>query len=158
MSQLNQVLYITKEGLKEINEELAYLKKERREEISAKLATAIAQGDLKENADYHTAKEEQAFIELRIKDLESSLRRAEVIKNVGPADIVRVGHTVTVTEEGYDEEETYHIVGAHEADPGNGRISNESPFGQALLGARKGQLVSASTPAGDIQLRVLRIA
>ncbi len=158
MSQLNQVVYITKEGLKEINEELAYLKKEKREEISAKLAAAIAQGDLKENADYHTAKEEQAFIELRIKDLESSLRRAEVIKNVGPSDTVRVGNTVTVTEEGYDEEETYHIVGAHEADPGNGKISNESPFGRALLGAKKGQMVSASTPAGNIQLRVLRIA
>lgn len=158
MSQLNQVLYITREGLKEINDELAYLKKEKREEISAKLAAAIAQGDLKENADYHAAKEEQAFTELRIKDLENSLRRAEVIKNVGPSDTVRVGNTVTVTEEGYDEEETYHIVGAHEADPGNGKISNESPFGQALLGAKKGQLVSASTPAGNIQLRVLRIA
>ena len=158
MSQLYQVLYVTKEGLKEINDELAYLKKDKREEISAKLATAIAQGDLKENADYHAAKEEQAFIELRIKDLENSLRRAEVIKNVGPSDTVRVGNTVTVTEEGYDEEETYHIVGAHEADPGNGKISNESPFGRALLGAKKGQVVSAVAPAGDIQLRVLRIA
>jgi transcription elongation factor GreA len=149
----NQVVYVTKEGLQEIKEELAHLVSVKREEISLKLAAAISQGDLKENADYHAAKEEQAFTELRIRDLEDSLRRAEIIKDVGPSDVVRVGSVVTVVEEGYDEEETYHIVGAAEADPSNGRISNESPIGRALLGSRRGQTISAKTPAGEIRLQ-----
>ncbi len=153
----NHILYVTEEGLQEIKDELKHLKTVKREEISLKLETAIAQGDLKENADYHAAKEEQAFVELRIRDLEDSLRRAEIIKDVGPSDTVRVGSTVTVMEVGYDEEETYYIVGAHEADPSNGRISNESPIGSALLGAKKGQIVSAEAPAGNIQLQVIAI-
>lgn len=158
MAKNGPVLYVTKDGLKKIEDELAHLTTVKREEISNRLATAIAQGDLKENADYHTAKEAQAFLELRIKELKNSLRRAELIKDVGPSDVVRVGSTVTVQEEGYDEEETYYIVGAHEADPSNGRISNESPFGQALLGAKKGQLVSVAIPDGTIALRVLAIS
>jgi transcription elongation factor GreA len=152
-----QVLYVTEEGLREIKSELEYLTTAKREEISGKLRAAITQGDLKENADYHSAKEEQAFIELRIRELENSLRRAKIIEDVGPSDVVRVGSTVTVVEEGYDDEETYHIVGAAEADPSNGRISNESPFGQALIGARTGQIVSAQTPAGSIRLRIKAI-
>jgi len=157
MAYEQQVLYVTKEGLREIKEELEQLTTVKRDEISAKLAAAIAQGDLKENADYHAAKEEQAFVELRIRELHDLLRRAEVIKDVGPTDRVRVGSLVTVVEEGYDDEETYHIVGAHEADPGNGRISNHSPIGKALLGARAGQVVSAETPAGAIRLQVRAI-
>jgi len=157
MAADGQVLYVTKAGLKEIQDELEHLTTVKREQISNRLATAIAQGDLKENADYHTAKEDQAFLELRIRELEDSLRRAEIIQDVGPSDVVRVGSTVTVREEGFDDEETYHIVGALEADPSNGRISNESPFGQALLGARKGQVVSASVPAGTVRLKVLGI-
>ncbi len=157
MAYDKQVLYVTEEGLKEIEDELKYLTTVKREEISEKLAAAIAQGDLKENADYHAAKDEQAFIELRIRDLEDSLRRVEIIKDVGPSDVVYVGSTVTVTEEGYDDEETYYIVGAAEADPSNGRISNESPIGQALIGAKKGQVVSADTPAGQIRLQVKEI-
>ncbi|HEX6383946.1 MAG TPA: transcription elongation factor GreA [Anaerolineae bacterium] len=154
----SDVVYVTEEGLQKIKDELEYLKTEKREEISAKLAAAVRQGDLKENADYHVTKEEQAFIEARIRDLEDSLRRVEVIKDVGPSDVVRVGHTVTVLEEDFDEVETYHIVGAHEADPGNGRISNESPYGQALLGARKGQTVTVRTPAGEVRLKVQSIS
>lgn len=150
-------LYITAEGLQAIKEELTHLTSVKREELSHKLEAAISQGDLKENADYHAAKEEQAFVELRIRELQDSLRRAKVIENVGPTDVVRVGHAVTVVEEGYDDEETYHIVGAPEADPSNGRISNESPIGRALLGARKGQTVSAETPAGRIRLQVKNI-
>ena len=153
------VVYLTEEGLQKIKEELAYLKGEKQEEIANKLQIAISQGDLKENADYHAAKEEQGFVEGRIKDLEDSLRRAKIIEDVGPADKVRVGHTVTVMEldDGEEFEATYTIVGAHEADPGNGRISNESPIGRALLGAKKGQTVAALTPGGQIQLRVQSI-
>ena len=106
----DDTVYLTPEGLKQIEEELAYLKTTRREEIAAKLETAIKQGDLKENADYHDAKEEQGFIEGRIRQLEDSLRRAKVIDNRGPANVVRVGSTVTVTEVGVDEEETYVIA------------------------------------------------
>ncbi|MFQ5398202.1 MAG: transcription elongation factor GreA [Anaerolineae bacterium] len=153
----DNVLYVTKEGLQKIKEELEFLTTVKREELAAKLEAAIAQGDLSENADYHAAKEEQGFVEGRIRDLEDSLRRAKVIEENGPSDIVRVGSIVTVVEEGHDETETYNIVGPHEADPSNGRISNESPFGRALLGARKGQVVSANTPAGEIRLRVRAI-
>ena len=151
-------IYLTEEGLVKIKEELEYLKTVRRDEISAKLQTAIAQGDLKENADYHAAKEEQGFTEMRIRDLEDSLRRAKIIQEVGPSDKVRVGSTVTVCEVGYDEPETYYIVGAHEADPANGRISNESPIGSALLGAKIGQQVTALTPGGTIVFEIKSIS
>jgi transcription elongation factor GreA len=148
------ILYVTPEGLKQINEELEQLKTVRREEVSQKLEAAIRQGDLKENADYHDAKEEQGFVEARIRQLEDSLRRAKLIENNGPSGVVRIGSTVTVSEAGMDDEEIYSIVGAHEADPANGRISNESPIGSALLGAKKGQTVNVMTPAGEIAFTV----
>ncbi len=153
----NDVVYVTEEGLQKIKEELTYLQTEKREEISVKLEAAIKQGDLKENADYHSAKEEQGFVEGRIKDLEDALRRAEIIEDNVPADTVSVGNTVTVVEEGFDEAETYYIVGPHEADPANGRISNESPIGRALLGAKKGQTVTAQTPGGEISFTIQSI-
>lgn len=149
---------VTAKGLEEIKEKLNHLKGVRREEISVKLEAAIAQGDLKENADYHAAKEEQGFIEGEIRDLEDKLRRAKVIENVGPSDFVRVGSTVTILDEEYDEEITYYIVGPHEADPGNGRISNQSPYGKAMLGAKKGQVVQVNTPGGIISLRIKSIS
>ena len=153
----DDTVYLTPEGLKQIEDELVYLKTTRREEVAAKLETAIKQGDLKENADYHDAKEEQGFIEARVRQLEDMLRRGKVIDNRGPANVVRIGSKVTVTEVGLDEEETYVIVGAHEADPTRGRISNISPIGSALLGAKKGQTVRAETPAGLVEFRVLAI-
>ena len=153
----DDTMYLTPEGLKQIEEELAYLKTTRREEVAAKLETAIKQGDLKENADYHDAKEEQGFIEGRVRQLEDMLRRGKVIDKSGPVNVVRIGSTVTVVEVGVDEEETYVIVGAHEADPTRGRISNISPIGSALLGAKKGQTVRAETPAGLIEFQVVGI-
>ena len=151
----NNVIYVTEEGLEKIKAELEHLKNERREEISERLELAIAHGDLSENADYDYAKQEQAFVEGRIKDLEDSLRRAEMIEHDGRVDRVRVGSTVTVVEVGFeDEPESYHIVGVHEADPGNGRISNESPIGQALLGSRAGDTVVAQVPVGEVHLTV----
>jgi transcription elongation factor GreA len=158
MNQGYEIVYLTSEGLQHIEDELNYLKTTRREEIALKLETAIRQGDLKENADYHDAKDEQGFIEGRIRDLEDSLRRAQLIEDDGPSDAVRVGSTVTVSEEGFDEVETYSIVGAHEADPTNGRISNQSPIGRALLGACAGDVVSAETPAGEIRFEVQAIS
>jgi transcription elongation factor GreA len=154
----DSVVYLTAEGLAKIKEELEFLKNEKRAEIAGRLEDAIKHGDISENADYDYAKQEQAFVEGRIKDLEDSLRRARIIENNGPSDAVRIGSTVTVVEDGIDEDECYHIVGVHEADPGNGRISNESPIGQALLGARVGQTVTVGVPAGQIRLRIKSIA
>lgn len=155
----DNVVYVTEEGMQKIKEELEYLVTVRREEISERLEIAISHGDLSENADYDYAKSEQAFVEGRIKDLEDSLRRAKIIDNGGKTDVVRVGSTVTVVEDGFDDEpETYYIVGVHEADPGNGRISNESPIGKALLGRKVGDTVSAQVPAGELRFRITVIA
>lgn len=152
------VFYVTAEGLQQIKEELEYLTTVKRLELSDRLQKAISQGDLSENADYHDAKREQGFLEGRIRELQRSLRRAQVIEDHGRTDRVRVGCTVTVLEEGEDEEETYRIVGVHEAAPGNGLISNESPFGRALLGAKVGETVQVNTPAGGtIKLKVRAI-
>lgn len=151
------VVYVTKEGLEKMKEELEYLTKVKRPEISERLQAAISQGDLSENADYSFAKQEQAFMEGRIIDLEDSLRRAKVIKDGGPGDRVRVGSTVTILENGFDEEETYRIVGVQEADPANGYISNESPIGRALLGAKAGEVVTVETPSGGLELTIKTI-
>lgn len=154
------VTYVTEEGLKKIKEELHYLKETRRVEISEKLRLAIAEGDLSENADYHDAKEQQGFIEGRIKDLEDSLRNIKLIddKATGQKGIIRVGSTVTICEVGFeDEEEEYRIVGVHEANPTDGLISNESPIGRALLGAKKGKVVTVDTPRGQTKFKVLKV-
>jgi transcription elongation factor GreA len=151
------VVYITEEGLQALHEELEYLTTVKRLELSDRLQKAIAQGDLSENADYHDAKQEQGFLEGRILELQDTLRRAKVIEEHGPSDRVRVGSTVTVVVDGEDEVETYRIVGGHEAAPGNGLISNESPFGRALLGAKVGQTVRVQTPGGGIDLKVKAI-
>lgn len=151
------VVYVTKEGLQKMQEELEHLTKVKRPEISERLRDAISQGDLSENADYDYAKQEQAFMEGRIQELEDALRRAEVIEDGGPGDKVRVGSTVTIVEDGVDAEETYRIVGAQEADPTNGYISNESPIGRALLGAKAGQVVTVETPSGGMELKIKSI-
>jgi transcription elongation factor GreA len=151
------VVYITEEGLQALREELEHLTTVKRLELSDRLQKAIAQGDLSENADYHDAKQEQSFLEGRILELQDSLRRAKVIREDGRTDRVRVGSTVTVVEDGADHEETYRIVGVREAAPGNGLISNESPFGRALLGARVGDTVRVQTPGGGIDLKIKAI-
>lgn len=158
MNNKNDVVYLTPEGLRLLEEELTYLTTVRREELALKLQTAISQGDLKENADYHDAKEEQGFSEARVRDIEDSLRRAQIIEDEGPSDVIRIGSTVTVREEGYDEEETYIIVGATEANPVEGRISNQSPIGRALLGARAGSVVLVQTPGGTIEFEIKSIS
>jgi len=112
-------------------------------------------GDLSENADYHKAKEDQGFLEGRIQEIESILRSAVIIeKKYG--DTINVGSTVTVQEDTYDPE-TYDIVGAKEADPRKGKISNESPFGTALMGHKVGDVVEAETPGGKLKLKILKV-
>jgi transcription elongation factor GreA len=149
--------YLTSEGAERLKAELADLKGPQREALSKRLRFAIQQGDLSENADYHKAKEDQAFLEGRILELVYLLKNAIIIEATGgQRDQVEVGVTVTVQEEDYDPE-TYYIVGAKEADPRNGRISNESPIGRALIGARVGDVVTADTPGGQLRFKILKI-
>ena len=149
--------YLTQEGYDALKVELAELKGPEREALSKRLRDAISMGDLSENADYHKAKEDQGFLEGRIQELEFLLSKAEIIdRSAVTMDTVQVGNKVTVQEADYPEE-TYYIVGAKEADPRNGKISNESPVGSALLGGRVGDEVTAETPTGGLRLKILKI-
>lgn len=150
-------MYLTAEGAEELQRELDMLIEVRRPELAEKLTEAVAQGDLKENADYHDAKEQLAFVEGRIKYLENVLRSAEIISNGGGSDVVTVGSRVTIVEDGEDDEEVYTIVGAAEANPDDGKISHVSPIGSALLGAKKGDKVRVQTPGGSIIFKVKKI-
>jgi transcription elongation factor GreA len=149
--------YLTAQGAARLKIELEELKGPRRKEISERLRSAIQMGDLSENADYTKAKEDQGFLEGRILELEYLLSNAVIIEeNQGRRETVDVGAHVTVQEEDFPEE-TYMLVGAKEADPRNGKISNVSPIGAALIGARVGEVVVAQTPAGQVRLKVLKI-
>jgi len=150
-----QPTYLTAEGEKKLRAELAELTGPRREELSQRLRSAIQMGDLSENADYHKAKEDQAFLEGRIQEIEAVLRTALIIEKPS-TDVVTVGNKVTVQEEDFDPE-VFHLVGAREADPRSGRISNESPIGSALMDHKVGDLVEAETPGGKIRLKILKI-
>lgn len=150
-------MYLTAEGAEELQRELDMLIEVRRPELAEKLTEAVAQGDLKENADYHDAKEQLAFVEGRIKYLENVLRSAEIISNGGGSDVVTVGSRVTIVEDGEDDEEVYTIVGAAEANPDDGKISHVSPIGSALLGAKKGDKLRVQTPGGSIIFKVKKI-
>jgi transcription elongation factor GreA len=147
--------YLTPEGEAKLKAELAELTGRRREELAQRLRSAIQMGDLSENADYHKAKEDQAFLEGRIQEIEAALRSAVIIEKKH-SDIVTVGSSVTIQEENFPPE-TYHLVGAKEADPRNGRISNESPIGRALLDHKVGDIVETETPAGKISLKILKV-
>jgi transcription elongation factor GreA len=151
--------YLTPEGAAKLKAELQNLTTVKRAELSKKLREAIQMGDLSENADYIMAKEDQAFLEGRIQELEQVLRDALIIKNEdahGRNDTVFVGATVTVQEPG-EQPEIFTIVGAKEADPRGRKISNESPIGRALLGKRAGEVVKADTPGGTLVLKVIKI-
>lgn len=157
MGNSNDDVYLTQEGAAKIKAELEELKGPRREELAKRLRFAIQQGDLSENADYTAAKEEQGFLEGRIQELEYLLHHATVVEETdGKRDLVEVGARVTVQEEDYDPE-VYHVVGAKEADPRNGKISNQSPIGNALMGRREGETVVAQTPGGPVKMKILKI-
>jgi transcription elongation factor GreA len=153
---MSETTYLTPEGMAKLKVELEELKGPRRTDLAARLRSAIQMGDLSENADYHKAKEDQAFLEGRILELERLLRNAIVIEKNGAAGVVGIGSHVTI-QEGNLAPETYHLVGATEADPRNGRISNESPIGRALADQRVGDTVEVNTPGGSIQLKILKI-
>lgn len=152
---------LTQAGLEKLTNELEQLRTEGRERVADRLHRAFQDGqddDFVENAELEAARNEQAFMEGRIQELEDILKNYQLIDaNDGPHDSVRVGDWVTVSEEGFEEDERYHLVGAAEADPVAGRISNESPLGQALLGKKVGEVVRVNAPNGVLEFRVVKI-
>jgi transcription elongation factor GreA len=146
---------LTSEGAARLREELSVLKGPRRTELAGRLRSAVQMGDLSENADYIKAKEDQGFLEGRILELETILREA-VIAEEAATDVAAVGSTVVVSESG-GPAETFMLVGVKEADPRRGKISHESPIGQALLGHHAGDTVQAETPGGMLSFRILEI-
>ncbi len=154
---MSEVHYLTAEGAEKLRAELEYLKGPAREQLSQRLRAAIQMGDLSENADYIAAKEEQGFLEGRILELSEILSNVQIIDDIQRVrGTVDIGSHVTIQEEDFDPE-TYHIVGPKEADPGNSRISHESPIGKALLGHQVGDVVTAETPNGTIRFKILKI-
>lgn len=149
--------YITPEGKAEMEQELFRLKEFDRPALAEKLREAVAMGDLKENADYHDTREKMSLLEGRIQRLETIIRDAEVVENTGPSDEVRIGSIVTIREEGQDDDEVYTIVGQAEANPREGKISQKSPIGAALLNRRKGDKVKVETPNGKVTFRIRKI-
>jgi transcription elongation factor GreA len=156
MSEIEQPVYVTPEGLRKLHEELAYLCKVRRPEVAQNIADAKADGDISENAGYDEAKNAQAFLEGRILTLQSLLRRAVPIAE-GSSEYVAIGSQVTIQEVGSGAPETYQIVGSAEASPAQGRISNVSPMGKALMNRTVGDGVSVNTPAGVLRFEILSI-
>ena len=150
--------FLTKEGFQKHQEELDYLRTVKRQEVADRLHEAMEDGELIENAEYEAAKNEQAFVEGRIQELEMLLATARVIENDNKtqADSVQVGSTVTIKEDG-SKKETYTIVGAAEANPREGMISNESPMGKALLNRRAGDEVQIETPDGSYSIQIIKI-
>lgn len=154
----NQPQYLTPEGKQELEKKLRNLHEVRRPQVAERLRQSMQEGgDLTENSEYEDAKNEQAFIEGEIIRLETILSKSEIIKNTGDYDVVVPGARVTVVEKGTREKEIYHLVGSAEANPREGKISVESPLGQALLGAKKGAKVTVAAPDGDIIFRVKEI-
>jgi transcription elongation factor GreA len=148
--------YLTKEGFERLQDELEFLRTGKRAEVAERLREALEDGELIENAELEAAKNEQSFVEGRIKELEILLSNAKIIEENHHTDIIQVGSKVKVKEEGYDPEE-YVIVGAAEADPRLGRISNESPIGQALLNKKAGDKVKVDAPGGEFEVEILSI-
>jgi transcription elongation factor GreA len=148
--------YITKEGKEKLQEELQYLKKTKRKEISTRIRQAAAMGDLSENFDYQNAKDEQGFMERRIAELEDTLFNAKVVKESFSVETVQIGSQVTL--ETGSEKWTITITGPQEADPLVNKISASSPLGEALLGQKRGDKVEIETPSGKVEYRVIEIA
>lgn len=158
MAEKKEVL-LTEEGLVKIKEELDQLKTVKRQQVAVRLKEAIAQGDLSENSEYDSAKEEQAFIEARIVTLENMIRNAKIInQDEQDKNFVGVGTKVKIQEVPEGDIEMYTIVGSAESDPFDGKISNESPIGAELIGKREGEVVTVPTPGGTLQFKILEIS
>lgn len=157
MSESKKFL-MTYEGVRKLEDELEVLKTVKRKEITEKIKVALGYGDLSENSEYDEAKNEQAFIEGRILQLENMLKNAQVVDNSDlPKDVVAVGSKVKVMDFDFDEEVDYLIVGSAEADPMNFRISNESPVGKALIGRKVGEEFEVAVPGGMSKFKIISI-
>jgi transcription elongation factor GreA len=150
--------FLTKEGYEKLQQELDFLRKDRRLEVAARLREASDGEDLVENAEYEAAKNEQAFVEGRIKELEVLLATAKIISKGNTGGLIQIGSKVTILEEGYDEKESFIIVGAAEAKPSDGKISNESPLGRALLDHKKNDVVMVEAPDGKFNVKILKVS
>ena len=150
---------MTYEGVKALEDELEDLKVNRRKEVAQKIKEAREQGDLSENAEYDAAKEEQREIEARIEEVEKILKNAEVVdaEDTAKDNSITLGCTVKIYDEEFKEELEYKIVGSTEANSLKGKISNESPVGKALIGAKKGDTVKVETPSGVLKYKVVEI-
>lgn len=148
--------FLTREGYQKLQEELDHLRTVKRQEVAQRLHEAMEGGELIEDAEYEAAKNEQAFVEGRIQELEILLANARVIEETGHLDVVQVGARVTI-QEGDNEPEMYTIVGPAEANPRNGRISNESPLGRALMDHRSGDKVRVDAPGGSFSVTILKV-
>jgi len=152
-------IFLTVEGLAKIEEELEQLKTVRRKEVAERIKQALAFGDISENSEYDEAKNEQAWVEERIAKLERMLRNARIIDDEDiSVEVVSIGSKVTVKDIEFDEELKYTIVGSAEADPYEGKISNESPVGRALIGKKIGEIVEVQVPDGVIKYEILSIS
>lgn len=150
--------YMTLEGKEKLEQELHYLKTERRQEVVERIKIARGFGDLSENSEYDAAKDEQAFVESRIAQVENMIRNAVIIENDNEnPNIVSLGKSVTFQELPDGEEETYTIVGSAEADPFEGKISNDSPIAKSLLGREIGEEITVPTPGGDMDVKILKV-
>lgn len=156
---MTKQVFLTDEGLKKLEAELDELKTVKRKEIAEKIKVALSFGDLSENSEYDEAKNEQAIVEARIASIENTLKNVKVInEDELSTEIIHVGSKVKVRDVGFDDVCDYKIVGSSEADPVNGRISDESPVGKALVGHRVGDVVEVETPAGVTSFEVLEIS
>lgn len=154
-----QDVILTREGLEQLEQELENLRSVKRTEVKERLKEAIALGDLSENSEYDDAKNEQAFMEGRILELEKMIRNAKIIEDDAQQEgVIFVGSLVKVKDIEFDEISEYRLVGTVEADPMNNRISNESPVGRALLGHKVGETIQVEVPAGVIKLEILDIS
>ncbi|KMJ55629.1 transcription elongation factor GreA [Alkalihalophilus sp. As8PL] len=150
--------YMTEEGKRKLEDELEFLKTERRKEVVERIKIARSFGDLSENSEYDSAKEEQAFVEGRIIQLEKMIRNAVMIEEeAGSSHVVSLGKRVKFVELPDGDEEEYTIVGSAESDPAEGKISNDSPMAQSILGRSVGDKVTVQTPAGDMSIEILEI-
>ena len=152
----NKPVYLSKDGLKKVKQELQSLIEVKREEVAEKIAEAKSYGDLSENAEYEQAKEQQAFVEGRILELQSLIKHAQIIEGSKSKGFIALGSTVKAEFDG--EKVSYSIVGSTEANPLEGKISNESPIGSALLGKKKGETFTTSTPRGEMTIKILSIS
>ena len=155
---MSKEILLTAEGLKNLEEQLEFLKTEKRKEVAEKIKEALSFGDLSENAEYDAAKNEQAEVEEKITKLENILKNALVIDDESAeSGIVSIGSKVKIYDKDFDEEVIYTIVGSTEANPAENKISNESPVGKALLGKQTGDEVEVDAPQGTFSLKILEI-